>query len=87
MWRLLAIRIRILRPCGLAGLPRSMPYWCGDEALLVEPEPAIELFVIEQDQPRRTARRDLDIAFELIAQIARDQQQAATNRLAPPRWR
>ena len=55
------------------------------EPLLVEAQPAIELVVIEQDQPRGAARRDLDIAFEAVAGVARDQQQrrGIGRRLAP----
>ena len=46
-----------------------------DESRRVKAEPAIEFLVVEEDQPRGAARRDLDIAFEPVRLIARDQEQ------------
>src|SRR3546814_9420849 len=46
----------------------------GDEALRIEAEAAIEPVVVEEDQPRGAARRNLYIAFEAIGLDTRDRQ-------------
>ncbi len=46
-----------------------------DEAFGVEPEPTIELVVVEEQESRDATGRDLDVAFELIRLVASDQEQ------------
>ena len=62
-----------------------MPYWCVTKRCLVEAEAAIELVVVEQDQPGDAAGLDLDVGLELVRLVAGDQQQRRASRTAPCR--
>ena len=61
-----------MRICGPSPLH---PILMGDKPRFVEPQPAIELVIIEEHQPGRSAGRNLDIALEFIGRVTRDQQQ------------
>ena len=66
---------RQLAAVGIGGAAPFHAILVGDEAVLVKPQPAIEPVVIEKQQPRCPARRDLDIALKFIGRVTRNQQQ------------
>ena len=60
---------------GIGRASALQPILMRDEPRLVEPQPAIELVVVKEQQTRRAPRRDLDIALEHVGRVARSQQQ------------